>query len=91
MTIRMAVEQFAQLMEHRLRQNDHKGGWYGMTLDQLLKRLRQETAELRDAIHDPMPNAAAIQCEAADVANFAMMISDRIRCAIQETIKPGVD
>ena len=30
MTLRPEVAEFAQVMEHKLRQNDHKGGWQGM-------------------------------------------------------------
>jgi len=64
-------------MEERLRANDHKGGWGDSDCYWLLKRLRMETKELSDALWDG-PDSQ-IQKEAADVANFAMMIADNVR------------
>jgi hypothetical protein len=58
-------------MEMRLRANDHKGGWYDCTLQYLKKRLHEEVMELRSSRRDTRVE------EAADVANFAMMIADR--------------
>lgn len=69
--LRPEVARFAQLMERRLRANDHKGGWRGDTPHALLRRLREETDELYLAI-----TAEDVGNEAADVANFAMMIAD---------------
>ena len=68
-------------MEAQLRANDHKGGWRGDTAAALHKRLLEETEELSEALNwrsaflgvaDP----EKIGSEAADVANFAMMIAD---------------
>lgn len=78
---------FARIMEAKLAKNRHKGnrdGWLKDRPEVLLKRLREETAELKAAIswvtENKVPpsewsvsNAAN---EAADVANFAMMITD---------------
>jgi NTP pyrophosphatase (non-canonical NTP hydrolase) len=69
---------FAQCMERELRDNDHKTGWSDMTHAQLLARLRQETAELTRAIA-AVKSPETIVSEAADVANFAMMIADNVR------------
>ncbi len=77
MRVREPVERFAFLMEERLRANDHKGerGWEDKDLDWLLQRLGDEYIELRSAMaHDDWD---AVRLEAADVANFAMMIVDR--------------
>ena len=79
-------------MEEALRQNDHKGGWEYEDEDWLLKRLDGELAELRCAIHKrkqehkkrssvewpvvKIPLDREVGREAADVANFAMMIAD---------------
>lgn len=72
--MRAEVLWFAQEMERKLQENDHKGGWDTCSPKWLLNRLRQETAELELAIAtgDPVKTTR----EAADVANFAMMIAD---------------
>ena len=83
------VLEFAKRMEAKLEKNRHKGnreGWLGDDIDDLLDRLREETVELDTAIcigHVRMNEslnapfmAQQIADEAADVANFAMMISD---------------
>ena len=68
---------FAEYQEQVLSMNDGKGGWGTMTRAWLLARLDQERDELLLAMHDGDP--AAIMKEAADVANFAMMIADNER------------
>ena len=73
-TPRLTVRLFAEVMEEKLRQNDYKGGWGNTAPGDLLLRLEQEAQELRDAIE--MCDASAIRREAADVANFAMMVAD---------------
>lgn len=85
---RPEVRAFADLMEAQLRANDHKPGWKDDTDLDLFERLGQESAELLAALHrnakrlmwgdswvmeDTVPRVGA---EAADVANFAMMIAD---------------
>jgi hypothetical protein len=91
--LRPEVEAFAQLMEQKLRENDHKGGWDDCDVDWLLTRMDEESRELAKcrfeearAIVGVGPymitregrDAARrnIGAEAADVANFAMMIAD---------------
>lgn len=72
---RPEVEAFADAMEAKLRANDHKRGWRECNLQYLSMRLTQEREELRQAIErDATPQE--ILDEAADVANFAMMIAD---------------
>ncbi|MEF2243988.1 hypothetical protein [Paenibacillus sp. IITD108] len=76
--IRETVQWFAEQMEMKLRENDHKGGWEECSLDWLYSRLCQETKELWRSIDHPSTyNMVAL--EAADVANFAMMIADIAR------------
>jgi len=70
--LRQPLAWFANAMEHQLQANDHKTGWQGMTDRQLLNRLKQETTELERAIE----SGKSVVEEAADVANFAMMIAD---------------
>lgn len=85
--LRPEVEAFARLMELKLRENDHKGGWRHDCVGDLLQLLREEAAELKEALRSRVnlvnvPPAldregrALIGREAADVANFAMMIAD---------------
>lgn len=77
------VELFADAMNAKLREcssgNDCRGarsfyyGWrINCTIPHLMKRLRQEVAELKQA---GTPDEIAAEC--VDVANFAMMIWDR--------------
>lgn len=70
--VRDSVLAFACDMERRLRANDHKGGWQDCGLFQLHDRLFDEWRELFVAIR----TEENIVGEAADVANFAMMIAD---------------
>lgn len=104
---RPEVEKFADLMEERLRVNDHKGGWNECAPHWLLMRMLEEAAEvlqelepgknarpafyaaeamLKAAANELRPYGKYLECkatperlrrEAADVANFAMMLVDR--------------
>lgn len=65
------VKAFAVAMEAKLRANDHKGGWKQSPVTYLFSRLEEEVAELKKAV----VNGGTLG-EAADVANFAMMIAD---------------
>ena len=70
--VRPSVQEFASLMEERLRDNDHKGGWEDCDVSWLLMRLIGEVGELAEQLvkgEDP-------EQECADVANFAMMIAE---------------
>jgi len=71
---RPEVKAFADAMEAKLKANDHKGGWNncGTSMQYLFDRLLEETEELEVAVHDKN----SVLEEAADVANFAMMIAD---------------
>jgi NTP pyrophosphatase (non-canonical NTP hydrolase) len=87
---RPEVVAFADAMERQLRANDHKGGWRDEHHDDLLARLREETEELAGVLDLGQGNSAhfypndpngpkwsdEVRREAADVANFAMMIAD---------------
>jgi NTP pyrophosphatase (non-canonical NTP hydrolase) len=63
----------AKLMEKKLKENDHKGGWDNESLDWLVGRLKEEVGELEYAIDIVQLGHSTID-EAVDVANFAMMI-----------------
>ena len=81
--VRPEVAKFAIEMETVLRKNDHKTGWRGMEHDTLLRRIRDEFEELRDAqshisSHEcDRSDPAYIQFmrkEAIDIANFCMFL-----------------
>lgn len=85
---RPEVRAFADLMEAQLRANDHKPGWKDDTDLDLFERLGEESAELLAALHrnakrlmwgdDWVMEDTVLRVgrEAADVANFALMIAD---------------
>ncbi len=89
--LRPAVKWFAEIMEAKLKANDHKSGWLNNTPDSLLTRLKEETKELIEVLEwrkrdtgrsagdgllvTDVSNEKIIN-EAADIANFAMMIAD---------------
>lgn len=75
----VSVLKFAEVMMTKLGENAWKAPWgsRGVKTGFLLKRLDAEVRELRRAWKKK--NYAEIQREAADVANFAMMIADLAR------------
>ena len=78
--VRPQVLWFAQQMEAKLKANDHKGGWENESIHSLIGRLGQEWRELYDALFPPWKrDPERVAEEAADVANFAMMIADVVR------------
>lgn len=87
--LRAEVRAFAEAMELKLRQNDHKGGWGKEGIWWLKGRIDEEVRELEEAIHilnfkgrsyratiTEDEAMKAVASEAVDVANFAMMIAD---------------
>lgn len=91
--VRESVMWFSKEMEAKLAKNDHKGGWAACDVRWLLNRLNEELEELENIISTrdlesgyrsvgeglsiiDTDNEAIIK-EAADVANFAMMVADR--------------
>jgi hypothetical protein len=75
--LRPEVVAFAEAMEMQLRKNDWKKHWRHCTGAYLFNRLRGEVNELSRSV---LPDERLK--EAADVANFAMMIADNAkRCA----------
>lgn len=73
---RPCVQRFAIEMERQLAANDHKPGWESDTQESLLKRLDEETIELAEELYSPEREGSKVIKEAADVANFAMMIAE---------------
>ena len=81
--MRPEVAWFANEMERKLLNNDAKGGWGHMTLKRLLSRLKQEVAELEVEIN----KKGNVIGEAADVANFAMMIADNFYYQLHDDVE----
>ena len=81
MKIRKEVMCFAREMEKKLRENDHKSHWSGREQEYLFTRLMEEAGELHAAYLDTIVE------EAADVANFAMMIADNSRRPSKKALK----
>lgn len=65
---------FFEAMLYKLARNTHKGRWEDMDLESSMKRLGEELNELVESIGTG--NNVEILMEAADVANFAMIIAD---------------
>ncbi|PGW89949.1 hypothetical protein [Bacillus cereus] len=80
--MREEVKWFAEQMESKLQENDHKGGWQDCDCYWLLKRASGECLELLrelDVYRDLGDNKEKIIKECSDVANFVMMIADKVR------------
>ncbi len=73
--MREEVQWFAEQMEQKLQQNDHKRHWRDLHDDYLIERLYQEAHELWNAIKNGEPPENIIK-EAADTSNISMMIAD---------------
>ena len=86
--LRPEVEIFARMMEYKLRLNDHKINWRKCKVAYLIACLQEEVNELKATF--PHDQRAAL-FEAADVANFAMMIAsydiDKVAAARAESKK----
>lgn len=75
--MRPEVLAFAEAMESQLKANDHKPGWKDDAAGPLLLRIREEVRELEQAVYGSTEaDRPLILAEAADVANFAMMVAD---------------
>ncbi|MED3440244.1 hypothetical protein P4393_12335 [Bacillus subtilis] len=84
MNIREEVKNFSNVMEEKLQKNDHKGGWGDCSLDYLTLRMREEQAELFESLrlYHMFPSEDTrrrVQEECADIANFCMMIADKVK------------
>ena len=97
-TLRPKVQWFAEQMELRLRANDWKGGWQNDTDTSLYGRTVEEVHELGAALFPTWKQKQPeIIKEAADVANFAMMLADnahriwRLRIATGHTTEEPTD
>jgi len=90
---RDAVNWFAEKMEEKLKENDHKGGWYKCEVEWLFKRLKQECDEFENLYNQRLwsmqgrsasenislrdVSDEAMVKECCDISNFSMMIADK--------------
>jgi hypothetical protein len=74
--LRSSLDYFATLMEQKLRKNDHKRNWKELSVKELKAGFESELNELGDAFDDY--NSEDIVEECVDVANYCMMIADKI-------------
>lgn len=95
--VRPAVAWFAGQMEAKLRENDAKSDWLEMPPDDLFALLLDESDELSGELMQWAGWSGAgrgssperIVREAADVANFALMIADHVGRRIGSGRKGG--
>ena len=89
--VREPVRWFAEQMERKLKANDHKSHWRESDVVWLFERMQDERIELWEAFKPTRPFGCFVDTpndvervidEAADVANFAMMIADKARAAL---------
>lgn len=83
--IRNEVAEFAMAMELKLRKNDHKTGWRDQPIEAHIKLLRIEMMEL-DVALDHLGDEEAMR-ECVDIANFAMIIRDKLRQRMETRAK----
>lgn len=74
--IREPLAEFALLMEHKLRKNDHKTGWRALPIE-ALRRLMMLEVEEYNVAREFFGHEEARK-ELVDIANFAMMLHDRL-------------
>jgi len=87
MKVRSEVKAFSEIMEQKLKENDHKSHWGNLENSWLIGRLKDELKELENAIYKAPSQDAEwqekldieLQRECADIANFAMMIADNVK------------
>lgn len=72
--VRPEVERFALAMESRLAEHEHKGGWRGLSLEQLFSRVVDQLDATAKAHY--AEDRAAIARAATDAANYCLMIFD---------------
>jgi hypothetical protein len=69
------IRRFIDAMMLKLEKNAHKGKWEGLSIDDAFMRLEDEITELRAEVKYGPGNSMKTVLEAADVANFALIIA----------------
>lgn len=78
--LRKEVLEFAIAMEAKLRKNDHKTGWKDQPIEAHVQLLNIEMMEFKVALEFLGDDVAAKEC--VDIANFALIIRDKLRARI---------
>lgn len=73
--MRPVLKKFAEYMEVKLQENDHKDGWENCSNMYLLTKLMEEIGEVFNALDNEFSSEDIIN-ECADAANILMMIAD---------------
>ncbi|HDR4727299.1 hypothetical protein ABR776_26535 [Bacillus cereus] len=78
--VRNEVSWFAEHMESKLQENEHKTGWTDCSVEFLSSQIRKNLNEL-DSMFQELPSnysvfSANVIRQCSDIANFAMMIAD---------------
>ena len=84
-----SIRRLAKEMEKQLAANAHKGHWRDCNPDFLFGELQTHVDELRKRYHMGTP-PGTIWHEAADVANFLMMLADNFQ-KDEPPVKPPED
>lgn len=71
------IKQFINLMVYKLQKNVHKGRWEHIDIWDAFWMMQTESGELMRAIRER--NIDEIYLEAADVANFAMILASILK------------
>jgi len=79
----VTIFKFAEAMADELAENYHKGGWDSCSVTWLLNRAKQELGELKNAV-EAKRSPEEVLSEAADVANFCMMIAENYAETVEE-------
>lgn len=73
---RAALVAFVDQMEIKLRKNDHKSTWRDKPVDALIRLMLLELEEFK--VHHEFFTVAESRPELVDVANFALIVWDRL-------------
>jgi hypothetical protein len=68
------IRRFIDAMVYKLEKNAHKGRWEGLSIEEAFDLLKREVQELDVEVHGTR-NMIKTTLEAADVANFALMVA----------------
>lgn len=75
-TMRKELATFAEAMEAKMQKNDHKTDWKTLPIEALFQKLLIEIEEFKVA--QKYESVSEAQNELVDVANFCMMLFDRL-------------
>ena len=71
--LRPELRKFAEALELRLRENDHKSGWDSMSVASCHRRFHQEVVEL-DRAYFSTARLSEVLHESEDAANFLFFL-----------------